>query len=293
MEMIRSISIIGAGKMGSALSAVCVKAGYKLLTVVDLDKEKAERIRRRDKGQAALDSIVNIDSYSDLWFIAVPDDALETMARSIGSLRTDSIGKGVVHTSGLHTSSILEPVRNQGVWIGSFHPCFSFPESFKGDLKDVPVAVEGDEAGLVVMEAMARRLGAKCMRIDAASKPIYHAACTMASGGLVALVDVLRLMKDRVMGEEGLEWLFPLMEGTMEHIRTRGVQDALTGPVIRGDTGTVEQHLEALKCGPAPAFELYMHLAYHASEITEHILSEKGALQSIRSMLDRYAGKDR
>ena len=287
---IESISIIGAGRMGNAISTLCVQAGYNLKTIVDIDVKKAERIQARYRASSAVKGCHEMVEDTDMVFITVPDDAIGSVALDLSRTGQMSIAQGVVHTSGMHSASILSPLRKKDVWINSFHPCFSFPEQFDGSLKGITIAIEGDTTGFTLLERLANRMGANPIRINAETKPLYHAACTMASSGLVALIAVLETLMRHVSGREGLGCILPLIEGTLDHVKKSGVEDALTGPVVRGDVGTVECHLQELKRTAPDVLPLYIDLSRHILSLVEKRSVEDLKISRLRSLLNHPRG---
>ena len=152
------------------------------------------------------------------------------------------------------------PSPERGARVASLHPVQSFPR------KDVPSSVfegitwglEGDAAAFEEAEGIVRALRGNVLLLSAKDKAIYHAACALASNALVALewtaAEVLG--KAGVPEEDARGMLVPLVQGTLQNVKSFGLEKALTGPVVRGDVATVRKHLEALEGDPA-AREVY------------------------------------
>ncbi len=109
------------------------------------------------------------------------------------------------------------------------------------------------------------------VRLPPGSKPAYHAAAVLASGGLIALLDgITTLGAAAGIDERGCLAIYGrLLEQTLANARAAGVASALTGPIVRGDAGTVAAHLAALEELAPDAVELYLALARRELEIAE------------------------
>ena len=183
----------------------------------------------------------------ELIIVAVPDDALVPLARTIRMYG----GQAMIHTSGALGAEVLEPAQAAGTQVGSFHPLVAFAdiERAVAALHGATVAIEGDDQLLALLAEMAERIGARAVRLAPGSKPAYHAAAVLAAGGFVALLDAIAEL-GRVAGldEAGALAVYgPLIEGTLGNARALGIRAALTGPITRGDDGTLRAHLATLE----------------------------------------------
>jgi predicted short-subunit dehydrogenase-like oxidoreductase (DUF2520 family) len=185
-----------------------------------------------------------------LVLVATPDDAVRDAARAL--LATGKVGPGhaVLHLSGFLDHMALAPLRDTGAALGSFHPlqtvaeASSAPERLAGSY----AAVEGDRAAVEAAVALAEALGMRVVHLDAAAKPLYHAAATMAGNYTVTLVGIAtRLAEQAGLEVEVARRIFlPLVHGVVANVEELGAAAALTGPVRRGDVRTIAAHLGAL-----------------------------------------------
>jgi predicted short-subunit dehydrogenase-like oxidoreductase (DUF2520 family) len=189
---------------------------------------------------------------ADLVVIATPDETIAEVAGAIAhNLRHGAL---VLHLSGVCTLAELEKLRvaRPDAELGSLHPLQSLPsvEIGRERLDGSWCAVDGPEA----VDDLARSLGMRPFRIDDDQRASYHAAATVASNHLVALLG----QASRIAAAAGVPpgALMPLVRGTVDNVESLGAAAALTGPVARGDADTVASHLAAL-----PADE---HAAYRA-----------------------------
>lgn len=257
-----SVGIIGAGAVGTALGVAIARAGWPVVAVASRDAGRRERFRGLVPGVRAFVEPVAILDEVELAILAVSDDALPSV---VESMRLYS-GQALVHTSGLLGAEVLQPAVAAGSQIGAFHPLVSFTSDVErsvGAITGATIALEGDDRLMGLLADLAEALGAVPVRLPRGSKPAYHAAAMLASGGLVALLDaIVTLGAAAGMDERGSLAVYGrLVEQTLANARTIGVNAALTGPIARGDAGTVEAHLAALERLAPDAVELYLAAA--------------------------------
>ena len=153
--------------------------------------------------------------------------------------------------SGAHTAQLLEPAADKGAITISVHPIQSFA-SVEQAITLIPgtyFSIEGDTRGYSFAQEMVEKLGGKHFILDSNSKVLYHAAASVASNYLVGLLKTaLDLLAAAGVPEEvRLPAFLPLVEGTLKNTKKLGIPQALTGPISRGDLGTLEKHLDAMK----------------------------------------------
>jgi len=237
------IGIVGAGAVGTVLGVALSRAGWQVGAVASRDPERRARFRSLVPGSRAFPEAAAILDECHLVILAVPDDALAEIA---GTLHLYS-GQAIVHTSGLHGAEVLAPALAAGTSAGSLHPLVAFADLDRA-LAAIPgstFAIEGDEALISLLAEMATSLGANPVRLAPDSKAAYHAAAVLAAGGLTALLDVVvAVARPTGLDEAGALAVYgPLAAQALANARAMGTAPALTGPVVRGDVGTVEAHL--------------------------------------------------
>lgn len=258
----KSFSIVGAGRLGTVLGAALVRRGWKAAAIVDKDSGAARESRRiigRGKvlpyrpglSPEGRDGTVGL---GEVVIIAVPDDAVGRVAAGLARSGVSWAGRFVFHTSGFLPARVLEPLRKRGARIASVHPVQSFPR------KDAPASifrgitwgVEGDPAAVAAAEEMVRSLRGNVLLLSEKDKPLYHAACSLASNAMIALEWTASGLLEAVgIGEKAAAgMLFPLVQGTLQNVNNLGLEKALTGPILRGDVAAVRKHLEALRDDP-------------------------------------------
>jgi predicted short-subunit dehydrogenase-like oxidoreductase (DUF2520 family) len=235
--------------VGSVLGAALGRAGHTVIAASGVSRDSTRR------AAALLPDVPllppdEVAARADLVLLAIPDDVLAGTVRGLvaaGSLRPGQI---VVHTSGAHGVEVLAPAAEIGALPLALHPAMTLTgrEEDLQRLVNCPVAVtagEHDQAAWYVGEALVMEIGAEPVRVPEAARPLYHTALAHGANHLVTLVaDSLDLL--RAADVESPERLIaPLLSAALDNVLRHG-DNALTGPVARGDVGTVRKHLRVL-----------------------------------------------
>jgi predicted short-subunit dehydrogenase-like oxidoreductase (DUF2520 family) len=268
------VGIVGAGAVGLALGVALHRAGWPVGAVASRDAARRERFQAHVPSVRAFAEAAALVDDVELIILAVPDDAIPSVA---ASLRLYA-GQAIVHTSGLLGAEVLLPAMAAGTQAGAFHPLVAFADLDRAleALHGSTIAIEGDEALATHLADMAEAIGGVPVRLAPGSKVAYHAAAVLAAGGVIALLDTIREVA-AVLGldEAGAIGIYlPLVEQTVANARSLGIAAALTGPATRGDAGTIAAHLVALTAGAPDAVPVYRALV----ERSVRIAIERGAL---------------
>lgn len=263
------IGIVGAGAVGTALGVALSRGGWPIHAVSSRDPDRRERFRSLVKVNRAFIDPEALVEEVELIILAVPDDAIAPLA---STLRMYS-GQAMIHTSGAVGADVLAPAMAAGTQIGSFHPLVAFADTERAvaALHGATVAIEADDQLAALLGRMAEAIGATPVRLAPGSKAAYHAAAVLAAGGFVALLDAIAQL-GRVAGldEAGSLTIYgPLIEGTLANARALGIRAALTGPITRGDVGTLRAHLGALRDHAPEALDLYVAAGRREIELAE------------------------
>jgi predicted short-subunit dehydrogenase-like oxidoreductase (DUF2520 family) len=281
-----AIGIFGAGPVGTTLGVAFSRAGWPVTAVASRDRARRERFRSLVPGARAFAEPAAVLDEVEVVFLTVPDDALPRLA---GSLRLYS-GQALVHTSGALGPEVLEPAMAAGTEAGTFHPLVAFAdvEAALAALPGSTVAIEGEPALASLLADLAEALGAVPVRLAPGSKAAYHAAAVLSAGGLVALLDAIARLGAVAGLDEGtaLGLYGRLIDQTLSNARRLGIDAALTGPVARGDAGTLELHLGALEAHAPDVVPLYRAAAERELRIAEERGSiDPGAADRVRAVL--------
>ena len=263
------VGIVGAGAVGTALGVALRRAGWPVKAVASRDAARRERFTSLVEGSRAFAEATALMDEVELIIVAVPDDAVERVA---GSLHMYG-GQAMVHTSGALDASVLAPAMAAGTQVGSFHPLVAFADTERAvaALHGATIAIEGDDQLAALLARMAEAVGAVAVRLAPGSKSAYHAAAVLAAGGFVALLDAIAEL-GRVAGldEAGSLAIYgPLIEQTLGNARALGIRAALTGPITRGDRGTLEAHLRTLRAHAPDVVALYVAAAEREIALAE------------------------
>jgi predicted short-subunit dehydrogenase-like oxidoreductase (DUF2520 family) len=272
-----TISIIGAGRLGTALALALTSKGYPIRALAArraAHARKAIALSGLPSHTLALgaDQLEQLPP-SDLVLITTPDDVISNIAQTFASLGRSSRRRSTfLHTSGALSSAVLAPLSKRGFNTGSLHPLISVSDPRTGAeaLSGAFFCVEGDSAAVRSAKAMVRDLKGHAFTIKSESKALYHAAAVMSSPHLVALFDlaVQMLVSCGLKAREAQQVLTPLVQSTVNNLKQSSPEKALTGTFARGDVDTVQRHLKALAPKqPAEALEIYKLLGLHSLQL--------------------------
>ncbi len=238
---------IGAGTVGTALAVLLSHKGYQVTCVSSRSRASAENLAKAVDGCRVVESNQDVADTAELVFITTPDDTIATVASQVRWHK----GQGVVHCSGADSTDILEPARESGAMAGGFHPLQTFA-GVEQALENIPgstFAVEAEEPLLTTLKEMSTALGGHWIELEASDKVAYHAAAVIACNYLVTLVKLATDLWQTfsVPPDQATRALLPLIRGTLHNMETIGIPQCLTGPIARGDTGTIKKHLKTLQ----------------------------------------------
>ncbi len=246
------LGFIGAGTVGTALSVRLSSNGYQVVAVSSRSQTSARKLAQAVSGCHAFNNSQDVADTAELIFITTPDDAIASVASEIHW----HTGQSVIHCSGADSTDILEPAKKLGAQVGAFHPLQTFA-SVKQAIENIPgstFAVEAEEPLLSTLKDIATALDGHWIELKASDKVVYHAAAVIACNYLVTLVKLATDLWQsfNVPQSQATQALLPLIRGAIHSIDTVGIPQCLTGPIARGDTGTIKKHLEVLqKVAPA------------------------------------------
>lgn len=243
-------SIVGAGRAGCALACALKSIGFHLSGVFSRSPEGSQSLINRLEQGRLFQSVNELRDGGNWIFLTVPDRIIVTLSREILPLLGNQ--QRMVHCSGVYPADIMRA--NGGrrrISLASFHPLISLPKCCDDPtfFKDVTIGIEGEEQIVVELVKISYRMGAIPIVLDHDKKSLYHAAACIASNYLPAIymMSVRLFMKSRIVERTASECTLSLMRGVIKNIESYGPEVAMTGPMIRGDTETLQEHLEALR----------------------------------------------
>ena len=274
--MLDSFSVVGSGALARTLSRSLKNVGIHCDLVTSRSADHAKALASEiGAGSAAPYAQADFSS-ARLVIIAVPDDALSSLASDLAD-HSDWSETVVLHTSGALDASILEPLERAGAWTGSFHPLQTFTGSDSPDVfKDVSIGIEGSDQARQMALHIADSLLSNPVEIPSGQKALYHAAAVMASNHTVTLMaaaeEFWQLATEN--RQSFSEALGPLVSQSVSNAVKTGPEEALTGPIVRGDAGTLELHLEHISRSLPHLLPLYGAVAAE----TVHLSMRSGRL---------------
>lgn len=276
------VGIVGIGKVGETLARLLYGQGVAIGAIYSRRRSVASALAKRVEADFAL-SAANVVGACDLTLLTVPDDAIEVVAGEIASANYIE-GKMVVHTSGVHSVDVLDPLAAKGVIVGSLHPAYPFADVEKAvfGLRGATFAVEAEDRRLAAaLKVLVMTMGGRMLQIAPGQKAAYHAALVLTSNYTVTLYALAsRLLAGMGAEREAIDGaLQTLLQATVDNLVEKGVADALTGPIARGDLGTVRAHLGGLTGATA---DIYKALGL----ATVGIVLEKGLPEDTAAILE-------
>lgn len=240
------IGIVSAGKAGAVLGAALRGAGHTIVGAYARSEASMERLENLLPGVPAAE-IKDISVAADMILLAVPDDELGPLVDGMARLGLFRQGHLVVHVAGRYGTSVLAPAVQSGAIALALHPAMTFTGTSL-DLKrliDCPIAVTGNAMFLPIGEALAVEMEGRAVVVAEEDRGLYHAALCHGANHVVTLVTQAMRMLEAAGIEDPGGYLGPLVEASLDGALRSG-EALLTGPVVRGDAGTVADHLQAV-----------------------------------------------
>lgn len=285
----KSISIIGVGRLGGALAIALSAKNYEIEKLIFRSPADLSPIVKELKSKPLICNLTETkDIDSEIILITTQDAEIENVALQLeNKIKPDTI---ILHTSGALSAEVLNGLREKGCKTGSFHPLVSISDSVIGAtrFKNAYFCVEGDTEAIQTAEKIVEDLGGKSFSIETKFKTLYHASAVTACGHLVALIDVAleMLTKCGLNAETSRQILLPLIKSTVENLETQTTAQALTGTFARADVKTYENHLVSLKENVSPeAQEIYLLLGERSADLAERQGANRENLQTIRDKI--------
>jgi predicted short-subunit dehydrogenase-like oxidoreductase (DUF2520 family) len=287
------LGFIGAGRLARCLALSFARAGYPVTAAASRTAASASRLAGQIEHCTAFDTPQQVVDAADIVFLTVPDDSIGTTAHTLrftADAAAGSHGQALVHCSGASPVELLAPAAEQGAAIGGFHPLYLF----SGELADLEriagcsVTIEADGALKEALTALAVALRCHPLSIPAGGRMLYHAAAHYAASfALCNLAECVALWRTLGFAEDdALRALLPMLAGTIETARDKGLSNALAGPVSRGDTGIVEKQLALLEGLGGDHAALYGLMSRRAVGLAERRARPPAAIEAIAEAVE-------
>ena len=256
-----AVGVIGTGRVGSVLAAALQLVGHRVeavSAVSDASRNRAEALLPA----AELMAPQAVAQRSELLLLTVPDDVLPGLVEGLVGAEAVPPGQLMVHTSGRYGVRVLEPATRIGALPLALHPVMTFTGRREdlARLVGCSFGVTAPEPLRPIAEALVVEMGGEPQWVAEDRRPLYHAALANGANHLTTLVaESLDLLR-RCGVENPSRLLGPLLGAALDNVLRSG-DAALTGPVARGDAGTVAAHVEELRQVSPEALAAYVAMA--------------------------------
>lgn len=268
-----AIALIGPGRLGQAITARLRQQGYPITAIVGRDRARTAEAARFIGAELMATTDINRCGPADIILIATADDQLARIAEQLTTtvpLRDTTL---LVHCSGVHPARILKHCENMPQPVLSMHPLQTFASGEQGvqSLAGSFFSLEGDTLAIEQGQKIVDDLGGQSFIIEGQYKARYHAAACMASNFITTLIDSAGEVLSQCNPQQNIPItvLGPLIRTAVENSLALGPKTALTGPIVRGDNGTVANHLEQLTQHHPDLVALYQQLGLQTVKLAE------------------------
>lgn len=263
-----TVSVFGPGALGGALIDFLNHTDeFRLHSVWGRTKSECYQYSESTKKSPNDLFPRDDDEIGDLILLSVPDDNIAAIADRLSKLSMNWEDRSIVHFSGSHSSELLQSLSVKGAATASMHPLQTFTNGDDaGRFRNIWFTLEGDEQLFPELERLAELAGANSKRMNPAQKKAMHLAAVFASNYLVSLMSAVEKITHENDIENGIEMMEPLIRQSLENIIHKGVDNSLSGPILRGDRSTIKAHLKLMESQP-DLRELYKQLGIQALQI--------------------------
>ncbi|MGI8667860.1 MAG: Rossmann-like and DUF2520 domain-containing protein [Jatrophihabitans sp.] len=241
------VAVIGVGRVGSVIAAALGRVGHQVVAGTGVSRDSLRRAARLLPGVPLLPAD-EAAARADLVLLTVPDGQLPGLIQGLAATGVWQPGQLAVHTSGAHGIAVFEPAASAGVLAMALHPVMTFagrPEDLQR-LEGAAFGVTAPPEFRPVAETLVLELGGEPVWVPESARAGYHAALSMGSNHLVTLVNDAQDVLRAAGVEDPVRLLAPLLTASLDNALLLG-DDALTGPISRGDRATIEAHIRSLR----------------------------------------------
>ncbi|TVL92132.1 Rossmann-like and DUF2520 domain-containing protein [Streptomyces sp. SAJ15] len=256
-----TVGVVGAGRVGPALAAALRMAGHRPVAASGVSDASVRRAAAL-LPEVPLVEPAEVLARAELVLLTVPDDALPGLVSGLAETGAVRPGQLIVHASGRYGTAVLDPARRAGALPLALHPAMTFTGSPVDvqRLAGCPFGVTAPEELRLAAEALVIEMGGEPEWIEEEARPLYHAALTVGANHLVTLVaQSMELLRTAGVEAPG-RMLGPLLGAALDNALRSG-DAALTGPVARGDAGTVAAHVAELRAHAPQSVAAYLAMA--------------------------------
>ncbi|WP_062077844.1 Rossmann-like and DUF2520 domain-containing protein [Demequina globuliformis] len=266
------VGVIGAGRVGAVLGAALRAAEHDIVGATGVSEESLSRIDALLPGVPVMDP-QEVAQAADLVLMTVPDDSIAAVTAGLASLGAWRPGQIVIHASGRWGTEALADAASKGAMPLAIHPAMTFTGTSLDltRMTGAAFAVSAAAPLLPIAQALAVEMGGEPIVIDDADRAAYHAALVHGANHVVTAVSQAAGLLARIGVERPDRVLGPLVHASVDGALgdAPGAVSTLTGPVVRGDAGTVAAHLATLIDQPE-ALHAYRAMARATADLALH-----------------------
>lgn len=288
-----TLSIIGCGRVGKTLGRLWNRSGtFRIHQVMARSPESATKAAEFIGTGIPVTMVADLEP-ADVFFLAASDDAITSLAKGMAE-RQGLIQPGnlVFHAAGVLPTAVLAPLAAKGALIANLHPLRSFanPNMAAMSFQGTPCVIDGDVEATALLTDAVKAIGGVpvSLKFSAEDKALYHAGTVLAAGGVVCVLEVATrcLIQAGMPPGQVVQLVTTLASGVVNNVAHLGASNALTGPVARGEVGTISRHLAALENTPPLWGEVYSVLGKVALELSQFQgKAELESLGDVKSLL--------
>jgi predicted short-subunit dehydrogenase-like oxidoreductase (DUF2520 family) len=285
------IAIVGTGVLARALGRSLCALGEPVVAIGSQTPSRAEQAARFLGPGVHAATWEGLAQGTTHVLIATSDDRIGRAACALAAAGMRDAT--ALHTAGARGADALAPLRGAGVACGVLHPLHTIVDpAAAAQFSGVTFGVAGDPSAVEWASRIAGRLGGRVLLVREDRMAAYHAAAVLAGNALPALLDsAARLMEDAgISYDAALQALGPLAGASAVNTIKMGPATALTGPVVRGDVGTIEAHVAAMACAPADVAGLYLAVSRRLIDLARRRGLPEATLAALSAALERTPG---
>lgn len=288
------IGVIGMGHVGPVIASSLRAAGHSIVAVSAASQSARERadVMLPD---VPVEEIPVVIEHAEVVILAVPDDQIAPLVEGLSKMKLWRRGQILIHLSGAHGTSILEPAARCGVIPFAIHPAMTFT-GWSVDihrLVGTSFAVTGPAPFLPIAQALVVEMGGEPVIVEEENRPLYHASLAFGANYLATLAVQSRNILHAAGIQETARYLRPLLHAAVDRALDEGTL-GISGPVVRADSGTITRHINALTSteGLHSEADTYVNMA----SVLVTMLEQSGQLNERQAIDIRLAligeGKD-
>ncbi len=285
-----TLGVVGPGRAGTLVAIAARRAGYRVVGVAGGSDASRQHFTDLLGGVRAAASPAELARHAETLLIATPDDAVADVVTAIARADVLRDGHRVVHLAGSLGVDVLRPAHLAGARTAACHPAMTIPSDAHDPelLVGVAWAVTAGRPDRGWAHDFVRVLAGDPFDVPEEARAVYHAALAVGSNAVGATLATARQLLLATGIQEPERFLRPLVDATVGNVLERGAQ-ALTGPIVRADTGTLSTHLAALEADLPELADSYRHAMLVTLDRARPVLDDAD-YQRLLTLLSAVAG---